>query len=241
MGTMIAGEMTVASRWWWRPGWTAGRSFYDWQVTPTQPVADKLVEIFAPTLSRLPGLEPVDAARLRVGVQGVGFVDGVKGVHLAALVDGSRTRLAGHAPFQVTFGPPVVAADSIRLPITAPAPLLAVREELTEALTDVWIRERVPEFGEPLKPYLALAHVRDPAPVDEVRAVFAADGFDDFALDDTVAALTLAELQCENGRYDFAEVSRADLLRVPEPVVERTVYDDPLFGDLRWPVAGLRG
>ncbi|GGN79637.1 hypothetical protein GCM10011610_28190 [Nocardia rhizosphaerihabitans] len=238
---MIAGEMTVASRWWWRPGWTPGRSFYDWQVTPTQPVADKLVEIFAPTIARLPGLEQVDAARLRIGVQGIGFVDGVKGMHLAALVAGARARLADHAPFQIAFGPPVVAADSIRLPITLPAELLSVRQDLTCALTDVWIRERIPEFGEPLRPYLALAHVTRPTPAEPLRAAFAEDGFADFTLDDTVSAISLVELQCENGRYDFAEVSTADLLRVPEPVVEPTVYDDPLFGALRWPEDVLKG
>ncbi|MEV6216699.1 hypothetical protein [Nocardia sp. NPDC051833] len=238
---MSASEMTVASRWWWRPGWTPGRSFYDWQVTPTQPVADKLVEIFAPTLTRLPGFEPVDAGRLRIGVQGIGFVDGVKGVHLAALVAGSRTVLAERAPFQIGFGAPVVAGDSIRLPIALPADLLEVRDDLTRALTDVWIRERIPEFGEPLRPYLALAYATRPTPVEHVRTVLAEDGFADFGLDDTVSSVSLVELQCENQRYDWSEVSTADLLRVPDPVVEPTVYDDPLFGALRRPADLLRG
>ncbi|MFF2083130.1 2'-5' RNA ligase family protein [Nocardia sp. NPDC058176] len=229
---MIASEMTVASRWWWRPGWTPGRSFYDWQVTPTQPVADKLVEIFAPVLSRLPGLEQVDVARLRVAVQGVGFVDGVKGVHLAALVAGARELLAGHAPFQLTFGPPVVAADSVRLPIALPEELLRVREDLISALTGVWIRERIPEFGEPLRPYLTLAHATGPMPVCAIEAALDTDGFADFSLDDTVSEVSLVELQRENDRYDFCEVSTAELLRVPDPVVERTIYDGPLFGTL---------
>ncbi|MFE3544628.1 2'-5' RNA ligase family protein [Nocardia sp. NPDC059177] len=232
---MIASEMTVASRWWWRPGWTPGRSFYDWQIMPTQTVADKLVEIFAPTLSRLPGLEQVDEARLRIGVQGIGFVDGVKGVHLAALVAGARELLAEHAPFPLTFGPPMVAADSIRLPIALPEELVRVREDLTQALSAVWIRERIPEFGEPLRPYLALAHTTGEVPMDEIRTGLAEDGFLDFTLDDTVSAVTLAELQCENGRYDWTEVSTADLLRDPAPLVERTVFDDPLFGPLREP------
>ncbi|MFD3507931.1 hypothetical protein [Nocardia sp. NPDC058666] len=227
---MIASEMTVASRWWWRPGWTPGRSFYDWQVVPTQPVADKLVEIFAPTLSTLPGFEQVDAARLRIGVQGIGFVDGVKGLHLAALVAGARKLLAGHAPFQITFGPPVVAADSVRLPIALPEELLRVREDLTSALTDVWIRERIPEFGEPLRPYLALAHATRPMPVREITAALEQDGFTDFSIDDTVSAVSLVELQCENDRYDWCEVSAADLLRVPDPIVERSIFDMQLPG-----------
>ncbi len=227
---MIANEMTVASRWWWRPGWTPGRSFYDWQVVPTQLVADKLVEIFAPTLSSLSGFEQVDAARLRIGVQGIGFVDGVKGVHLAALVAGARELLAEHAPFQITFGPPVVARDSVRLPIALPEELLRVREDLTSALTDVWIRERIPEFGEPLQPYLALAHATRPMPVHEICAALEQDGFTDFSIDDTVSAVSLVELQCENERYDWDEVSAADLLRVPEPIVERNIFDDlPTF------------
>ncbi|MGW4631552.1 2'-5' RNA ligase family protein [Nocardia sp. NPDC004415] len=232
---MIASEMTVASRWWWRPGWTPGRSFYDWQIVPTQTVADKLVEIFAPTLTRLPGLEQVDAARLRIGVQGIGFVDGVKGVHLAALVAGARDLLAEHAPFPLTFGPPMVADDSIRLPIALPEELVRVREDLTRALSEVWIRERIPEFGEPLQPYLALAHATEPSSRDEIRAALAEDGFVDFTLDDTVSSVSMVELLCENGRYDWSEVSTADLLRDPTPVVERTVFDDPLFGPLRTP------
>lgn len=235
---MIASEMTVASRWWWRPGWTPGRSFYDWQVVPTQPVADKLVEIFAPALTRLPGFEAVDAARLRIAVQGIGFVDGVKGVHLAALVAGARARLAEHAPFQLTFGPPVVAADSVRLPIALPEELLRVREELTSALSEVWIRERIPEFGEPLRPYLALAHATEPMPVRAAEAELAADGFADFSLDDTVSEVCLAELQCADGRYDFTEVSAAELLREPDPLIERTAFDDPLFGALPCPATG---
>ncbi|MFD4433330.1 hypothetical protein, partial [Nocardia sp. NPDC058497] len=159
----------------------------------------------------------------------------------SALVEGARARLSDPAPFQLAFGPPVVAADSIRLPIALPAELLSVRQDLTGALTDVWIRERIPEFGEPLRPYLALAHATRPIPVEPLRAAFAADGFADFTLDDTVSAISLVELQCENGRYDFAEVSTADLLQVPEPVVEPTVYDDPLFGALRRPEDVLRG
>ncbi|MFE1593437.1 2'-5' RNA ligase family protein [Nocardia sp. NPDC058705] len=223
---MIASEMTVASRWWWRPGWTPGRSFYDWQVVPTQPVADKLVEIFAPTLSSLPGFEQVDAGRLRIGVQGIGFVDGVKGVHLAALVAGARELLAGHAPFQITFGPPVVAQDSVRLPIALPEELLRVREDLTSALTEVWIRERIPDFGEPLHPYLTLAYATRPTPVRDISDALEQDGFTDFTIDDTVSAVSLVELQCENERYDWDEVSAADLLRVPDPIVERNIFDD---------------
>lgn len=229
---MIASVTTVASRWWWRPGWTPGRSFYDWQVTPTPPVADKLVEIFAPVLTRSRGFEQVDAARLRVSVQGVGFVDGVKGVDLAALVAGARELLAGHAPFSLTFGPPVVAADSVGLPIALPEELLRVREDLISALTGVWIRERIPEFGEPLHPYLALAHATEPTPIRAIEAVLDADGFADFSLDDTVSEVSLVELQCENGRYDLCEVSAAELPRIPDPVVEHTVYDGPLFGTL---------
>ncbi|MBC7300726.1 MAG: hypothetical protein H5T78_07215 [Nocardia sp.] len=227
--------MTVASRWWWRPGWTPGRSFYDWQVVPTQPVADKLVEIFAPTLSRLPGFEQVDAARLRIDMQGIGFVDGVKGVHLAALVAGARELLAELAPFQLAFGPPEVGAESIRLPIIVSEELLRVRADLTDALTAVWIRERIPDYGEPLRPYLALAHATHPTPVPEIRSALDEDGFADFALDDTVSAVSMVELLCEDGRYDWSDISTADLLSVPDPVVERSVFDDPLFGPLRHP------
>ncbi|MFC6010602.1 2'-5' RNA ligase family protein [Nocardia lasii] len=223
---MIASEMTVASRWWWRPGWTPGRSFYNWQVMPTQPVADKLIEIFAPTLADLPGFEQVDAARLRIDVQGIGFVDGVKGLHLAALVAGARKLLAAHAPFQLTFGPPVVAQDSIRLPIALPEELLRVREDLTSALTDIWIRERIPEFGEPLRPYLALAHATRPTRMREICDALEQDGFTDFSIDDTVSAVSLVELQCENDRYDWCAVSEADLLRVPDPIVDRHIFDD---------------
>lgn len=239
---MIASEMTVASRWWWRPGWTPGRSFYNWQITPSQPVADKLLEIFAPTLSRLPGLEQVDAARLRIGVQGIGFADGVKGVHLAALVAGARDLLAQLAPFQLAFGPPEVTAESIRLPITVSDELLRVRADLTDALTEVWIRERIPDYGEPLRPYLALAHATHPTPLHEIRTALAEDGLDDFALDDTVSAVSMVELQCEDGRYDWSDVSTAGLLREPDPVVEQSVFDDPLFGPLRHPIPPtLRG
>lgn len=232
---MIAGEMTVTSRWWWRPGWTPGRSFYEWQLAPTQPIADKLVEIFAPTLGRLAGFEAVDAGRLRIGVQGIGFADGVKGVHLAALVAGARDRLAGHAPFQLSFGAPRIVADAVRLPVTIPDELLSVRADLTDSLTDIWIRERIPDFGEPLRPFLTLAHATRPTPVAEAETAFAADGFTDFTLDDTVSAVSLVELQCEAGRYDWDEVSTHELLRVPDPVVEPTVYDDPLFGALPRP------
>ncbi|MFC9968961.1 hypothetical protein ACFVH4_32460 [Nocardia ignorata] len=224
---------TTASRWWWRPGWTPGRSFYDWQVMPTQPVADKLVEIFAPTVARVPGLEQVDAPRLRVEVQGVGFVDGVKGVDLARLVEGSRGLLADHAPFPITLGPPVVAADGVRLPIALPEELLRVREDLTRALTDVWIRERVPEFGEPLLPYLALAYTKTPVPVGEIENALAADGFADFTLDDTVSSLSLVELVCENGWYDWSEVVSAELSRDPHPLLERLGAGTALAGSPR--------
>lgn len=163
-------------------------------------------------------------------------------MHLAALVAGARDLLAQLAPFQLAFGPPEVTAESIRLPITVSDELLRVRADLTDALTEVWIRERIPDYGEPLRPYLALAHATHPTPLHEIRTALAEDGLDDFALDDTVSAVSMVELQCEDGRYDWSDVSTAGLLREPDPVVEQSVFDDPLFGPLRHPIPPtLRG
>ncbi|GGK34173.1 2'-5' RNA ligase family protein [Nocardia camponoti] len=227
-------EVTTPSRWWWRPGWTSGRSFYEWQLTPTQPIADKIVEIFAPVLSRISTFEQVDAPRLRIPVQGIGFADAIKGVHLAALVAGARESVRARSTFQLSFGPPVVLADSIRLPVTAPDPILRIRESLTATLLDVWIRERIPDFGEPLKPYLTIAHATDAGSLRAVREALAADDFADFHIDDSISTVAMVELRCVDGRYDWGEVSCADLASEPEPP-KPSMVDDLLFGGLPAP------
>ena len=69
----------------------------------------------------------------------------------------------------------------------------------------------------------------------EIRTALAEYGFTDFALDDTVSSVSMVELRCEDRRYDWSDISTAQLLREPDPVVEQSLFDDPLFGPLRHP------
>jgi hypothetical protein len=66
----------MRDHWWWRPGWTVGRSFYTWHVTfANHASGQQLVTAYAPMFVRLPMLDPVPMRWLHLTLQGIGFTD----------------------------------------------------------------------------------------------------------------------------------------------------------------------
>src|SRR5215211_568573 len=66
----------MRDHWWWRPGWSQGRSFYTWHITfDGQPGMQQLADFYAPMLANLPMLDAVPVKWLHLTMQGIGFTD----------------------------------------------------------------------------------------------------------------------------------------------------------------------
>ncbi|MFC3964380.1 2'-5' RNA ligase family protein [Nocardia jiangsuensis] len=198
--------------WWWRPGWSIGKSFYTWHITfrSASPVRE-LSDVFAPTLSAVPTMELVSAEGLHITVQGIGFTDVVPRSDVDRIVDATRRNLAELARFTVTIGPPIVDSETIQLPIADPEPLRAVRDRLQTAIAEVWGAANVPDQGSAYRPHLTVSYSTGVAPIEELRGKLEADQFDGYTITDMVSEVSLIELNRDHGRYEWREVTSVAL------------------------------
>jgi 2'-5' RNA ligase len=142
----------LRDHWWWRPGWRQGRRAYAFHVTFNHGVAAdggdslrRLVREYQRAVVGLGGLDPIPAEWLHLTVQGIGFVDDVSEDDVRAIVAAASRRCGSLAPFELTFGPAVVADEGIILPGTPEGPAQTLRRTLRVAIADVWHPGRVPE------------------------------------------------------------------------------------------------
>ncbi|MEV0357017.1 2'-5' RNA ligase family protein [Nocardia sp. NPDC050697] len=205
-------QAVTRDHWWWRPGWSVGRSFYTWHITfaPASPVR-QLRGVFAQTFSTLPTMRPVGADGLHITVQGIGFTDDVSSPDVDRIVDIARRNLAELPRFTITIGPPTVDSETIQLPIADPDPLRAVRDRLQSAIAEVWGAANVPERGSAFRPHLTVGYSTGIAPIEELRMRLEADELGDYTVTDVVAEISLIELNRDHGRYEWRDVCSAAL------------------------------
>jgi len=139
----------MRDHWWWRPGWSQGRSFYTWHITfDGQPGMQQLADFYAPMLANLPMLDAVPVKWLHLTMQGIGFTDEVDKADVVAIVKTAQTRCASLQPFTATVGPPYVDAETIQMRVRPTEPLIEARACIRDAIATVWGRDRVPEPAE---------------------------------------------------------------------------------------------
>ncbi|UGT59774.1 2'-5' RNA ligase family protein [Nocardia asteroides] len=203
---------TTRDHWWWRPGWSVGKSFYTWHITfaAASPVRQSS-DVFEQTLSALPTMQPVSADGLHITVQGIGFTDTVAASDADRIIDAARRSLAELPRFTITVGPPIIDSETIQLPIADPGPLSAVRNRLQDAIAEVRGPAKVPEQGSAFRPHLTVSYSTGVAPIEELRKKLEADRLAGYTVTDVVAEVSLIELNRDNGRYEWREVSSVAL------------------------------
>jgi 2'-5' RNA ligase len=194
--------------WWWRPGWSAGKSFYTWHLTFPDPAhAHTLVELFGPVLDRVPTMVAVEEDGLHVTIQGVGFTDAVTDTDLERIVESARNRLVRRKPFDIRIGPPVVDSETVQMPIQNPAGLAGIRDDLQLAIGDVWGSDNVPERGMQFRPHLTLAYSTGVSEVSELRSMLVAEKLDRTVAEERVGEISLIALNRDRSKYEWTSVA----------------------------------
>ncbi|MEN8655137.1 2'-5' RNA ligase family protein [Streptomyces sp. 21So2-11] len=132
---MTTGPEHMRDHWWWRPGWKAGRRFYNWHLTfDEQPEVHRLAEQYRTALAPVGGLDLIPDRWLHLTMQGIGFLGDIDGQNLRAIVEAATQRLAEVPAFGVTLREPIVDPEAILVPMEPAAPVRAVREAIRAAI-----------------------------------------------------------------------------------------------------------
>ncbi|MFC8528277.1 2'-5' RNA ligase family protein [Nocardia sp. NPDC057227] len=206
------GHAVTRDHWWWRPGWSVGKSFYTWHITfPPASSVRELSDVFAQTLSASPTMKPVSADGLHITVQGIGFTDTVPRSDVDRIVEAARRSLADLPRFAIAIGPPIVDSETVQFPIADPEPLRAVRDRLQTAIAEIWGAAKVPEQGSDFRPHLTVGYSTGIAPIEELRSKLEADQLDGYTITDVVSEVSLIELNRDHGRYEWRDITSVAL------------------------------
>ncbi|WP_051174991.1 2'-5' RNA ligase family protein [Nocardia exalbida] len=198
--------------WWWRPGWKPGKSFYTWHITfDDDSPAGQLVEIFAPTLSQIPTMDPVAREGLHITLQGVGFTDQVTTADIQLISEAAASYLSRRGPFDALIGPPRVDKETIGMPVANPECLKEIRDDLQHAIADIWGSDQVPERGDDFQPHLSLAYSTGVSSLADLRNLLARDELGHIQIAQAVAAVSLIALNRDNHRYEWREITKIPL------------------------------
>src|SRR5215470_1357059 len=190
----------MRDHWWWRPGWAVGRTFYTWHITfDNHPDLRRLADFYAPVLARLPMLDPVPARWLHLTTQGIGFTDEVDRADVEAIVRATQTRLARLTSFKVTFGPPTVDAEAIKIEVRPVERLVDLRNSIRHAIADTWGHDRVPEPEEDWRPHVSLAYSNAAGPAQPIADALAAHPQQSAEI--TIPAVSLIALNRDRRMY----------------------------------------
>lgn len=205
-------EDSTWDHWWWRPGWKLGKSFYTWHVTfDNDSPAAQLVEIFAPTLSQIPTMDPVAREGLHITIQGIGFTDEVTAADLQRISEAATTYLIRREPFDALIGPPSADKETIGMPIANPESFRGIRDDLQHAIADVWGREQVPERSDRFRPHLSLAYSTGVASMTDLRDLLTVNKLSGIEIVQPVTAVSLIALNRDNHRYEWREIAKVPL------------------------------
>jgi 2'-5' RNA ligase len=213
VGTTVS---RMTDHWWWRPGWRIGRRFYMWYVTFAGDEAVRgLAEAYERRL-RLPMLDVIPPQWLHMTTLGVGFVDEVDPADAQRIADAAGPRLAGLAPITIRLGPAVVYPEVVRFDVTPAEPVVALRQELRAAISDVWGDERVPEpddvfFGGVggYVPHVSLAYSNGDADMQSVLELVRDD--EPAPVTTTIRRVHLVAVHRDSRMYEWASIAQVAL------------------------------
>jgi len=196
----------MRDHWWWRPGWTEGRSFYTWHITfDSQPGLQRLADFYSPMLAHLPMLDQVPVKWLHLTMQGIGFTDETDRANVETIVKAAQTRCAQLSPFKATVGPPHIDAETIHMGVRPIEPLVDLRSHIRDAIADAWGNDRVPEPTEGWRPHVSLAYSNAAGPAQPIADALAAHAPQ--TVEVTISAVSLIELNRDHRMYEWDNVA----------------------------------
>ena len=164
----------LVNHWWWRPGWSVGRTFYTWHLTfddaTAAPLHD-LVNHLHTELADVEGLDLIPQQWLHLTMQGLGFTDEVSAEDVDAITRAATQHLAAVASFDVTLGPIEADDEATGLLVRPWTAVAAVRSGIRAAIADVW--DEVPENPE-FHPHVSIAYSNADVPTGPIRERVAA-------------------------------------------------------------------
>jgi 2'-5' RNA ligase len=199
----------LQDHWYWRPGWTVGRSFYTWHITfAAAPAVAALADQYAAAVADLPEYDPIPLQWLHLTMQGIGFTDEIDRDTVDQIVEAARTRLATVSPVKVTIGPAEIDPEALRLPVHPVEPLTGIRNAIRSAIADVRGRDNVTESTE-YRPHVSLGYTNTTGPAR--RAADALARHEPHTAQVLVDAVALIDLNRDHKMYQWTTVAEARL------------------------------
>ncbi|MEG8183451.1 2'-5' RNA ligase family protein [Nocardia terpenica] len=156
-------------------------------------------------------MAPVMREGLHITVQGVGFTDEVTDRDVERIRNAATVRLAQRTPFEIQIGPPTVDEETIGLPVTDPAALHVLRDDLQGAIADVWGSDHVPERGDRFQPHLTMAYSTGVASISDIDSTLIDAGLREIVVSDIVVSVSLIDLNRDNRQYEWREIAKVPL------------------------------
>ena len=200
----------LVNHWWWRPGWSVGRSFYTWHLTFDDATAAPLHDLVAQLQDGLAGVEGLDLIPrrwLHLTMQGLGFTDEVSDEDVDVITRAATKRLATVSAFDLTLGPIEADDEATGLLVRPWSAVSAVRDGIRQAVADVW--NEVPERPE-FHPHVSIAYSNADVPTGPIREhVAPLRDLDPVTI--PIAAAQLIRLNRDNQMYEWEVVSDVPL------------------------------
>ena len=202
----------LVNHWWWRPGWSVGRSFYTWHLTfddATAAPLHELVRRLHEELAGADGLDLIPQPWLHLTMQGLGFTDEVSGDDVEAIAHAASERLATVPAFDLKLGPIEADDEATGLLVRPWAAVNAVRDGIRAAIADVW--EEVPENPQ-FHPHVSIAYSNADVPTVPLRARLAPLR-DIEPVTIPITGAQLIRLNRDNQMYEWEDVADISLSR----------------------------
>jgi 2'-5' RNA ligase len=186
----------MASHWWWRPGWAAGKSFYTWHITfaDGSPMA-KFANGYRSVLQGFSTLDVLRTDQLHMTLQGIGFTDAVRDEDVSAIVEATRNQLA-------RLSPPTIS-ETVQAAVQPVSSVRELRLALRRGIAAVW--DDVPETMDGFRPHVTLAYSNaESGSRREIEE--AVRGADSIPARFEVSTLSLIRLNRDNTRYEWDEL-----------------------------------
>ena len=190
----------MRNHWWWRPGWSHGRSFYTWHLTfGDQPDVHRLADDYRRALGPLGGLDLIPDRWLHLTMQGIGFVDDVDEHLVRDIVDAAAQHLGEIPAFEITLTGPVLDPEAVLIPVHPAEPVRAVRDATRAAITEVV--GDAPESADGFVPHVSVAYSSSDGPAAPYAA--AMEGLDVPPATARVDRAELIVLNRDNRMYEW--------------------------------------
>ncbi|MGW4639535.1 2'-5' RNA ligase family protein [Sphaerisporangium sp. NPDC004334] len=181
---------------------------YTWHVTfDGQTALHEVVGRYQAALPML-GVDLIPERWLHLTMQGVGFTDEVDRSDVDQIITAARGRLKAMRPVSFTSGSPIVDPEAIMFRAEPADELRQVRNEVREAIADVWGHDNVPDAPE-WTPHVSIAYSNSEGPAAPLLEALACVPAAPASV--TVSAVQLIRLDRDAKMYQWETVASVPL------------------------------